>query len=262
MHTPAKRRQSIDDYVGRTAAPGNKAHEKRLGDGHGDSACSGPPSECYDAARADAVPYAIRPPLLSPAPVSGGMRWRRPYHDIFDLCLLDKGLTPHDPDRPMPTEPAPSAVEKAVGPRIVSVPPAEARVGSEYIYQARACDSYVDGFTWYLETRVAGMAVERHTGKLSWTPAAGGYVEIELCARSVHGPVARQHWTVCVRKATPICHFTANRRFQQALCHRTVRRTPPLLFSWRHAGRRNAAPGFRATAPPPVLSRVAVPLRL
>lgn len=207
------------------------------------------------------VTKAYRRPQLDPlAPVMGGGRWRTLSHQLLDLCRLDKGLTVSDPDAPIPTDPDAYENEAAAAPHIGSTPPTEARVGEECVYQARAFDSDTDGFTWYFEKSVPGMQVDRHTGEMRWTPTEGGSVEVVLCARSVFGAVARQAWTICVRKPAAR-KSTINRRFSEAARRKNLRKIQPIRFLW-HAGRRQGIVFHRALAPPAARPRAAMPLRV
>lgn len=197
--------------------------------------------------------------MIPQSPVSGGMRWRRPHHAYAGRC---RGLAFHDPELPErddAPQPEPGAI---TAPRIVSAPPAEARVGEEYVYHARAYDANVAGFTWYFETSPAGMAIDRHTGRLTWTPSEGGYREVAVCARSVYGAESKQAWTVRVRKAAHVRAVTPNPRFREAL-RRKFRRAPRRSGHVRRAANRKPVHiSTRATAPPAGRPRAVMPLRI
>ena len=193
--------------------------------------------------------------LEPPAPVMGGARWRRRFHDIADMCRSAGRFVF---GAPPPAEPEPGAV---LNPQIVSLPPPEARVGREYVYHARAQAANIDGFTWYFEESAPGMAVDRHTGRVTWLPSDGGYVEVVLCARSVYGASSRQGWTLCVRKAAPLRKCAPNPRYAAAALRKRLRRTRRLRFFWLGTRRRIGLPG-RAAAPPGAPQPVAVPLRI
>jgi hypothetical protein len=57
-------------------------------------------------------------------------------------------------------------------PRIVSIPPTEAGVGSAFLYSVEAVDREGDPLTYSLLAAPAGMTIVETTGELSWTPAA------------------------------------------------------------------------------------------
>lgn len=203
-------------------------------------------------------------------PAEGGLRWRTRQDDLFDLCRLDKGLVAYDPDDPYkPAAPEPDTHTpgpQAAGPWIASLPPPEGRAGEEYVYQARACDAATTGFTWYFEKSPAGMTVDRHSGMVTWTPEDGGYVEVVLCARSLYGAVARQSWTVCVRRAAVVRRPSPNPRFAACLRKRAAPGRPkpyhsPLRPVWRK-GTRTPDPCRRTTGPPADRHRRAMPLRI
>ena len=197
------------------------------------------------------------------APVAGGLRWRRRSHDVFDCCR-GKGFVIGDPDAPLETEPPQPEPGAVLAPQIVSAPPPEARAGEEYVYQARAFDGIADGFTWSVLTGPSEIVVDRHSGKLSWTPAAGGYVDIVLSARSLYGASAEQRWTVRVHKAAPVHRFAPNPRIREALRRKKIRVGPlPTRFHsvWR-APRKSPGAPCRPTGPPSLRLRAALPLRL
>lgn len=200
-----------------------------------------------------------RPELEPSGPVAGGIRWRSRYHDLLDLQRREMGVEKIDdpagekaPDRPEPA--------MAGAPHIGSTPTTEARVGGEYVYHARAFDGDTDGFTWYFEKSAPGMAVDRHTGMVTWTPSEGGFVEVVLCVRSLYGKTARQGWTICVRKAAAVHAPVLNKRFCQALRRNAARRAHPIRIVWREGRRREDA--NRQAAPPGAPRRVATPLRV
>ena len=134
----------------------------------------------------------------------------------------------------------------------------------EYVYQARAFDGIADGFTWSLAEGPPGMAIDRHSGKLAWTPAEGGYVDVVLSVRSVYGATASQRWTVCVRKAVAARPFTPNPRIRAALCRKHAR-TRPLPTRFHSVWRAPVKPPDvhrRPTGPPASRRRAAIPLRV
>ena len=204
-----------------------------------------------------------------PAPVVGGLRWRSRSHDIIALCR-GRGFVIADPDAPPEAEEQPSPEPgAALAPRLVSTPPPEARAGVEDIYQARAFDGIADGFTWSVAEGPPGMTIDRHSGKLSWTPMEGGYVDVSLCARSVYGAMTNQRWTVCVRKAVAARPFAPNPRIQAALRRKQARKNrirplPTRSHSvWRTPVKQPGTP-LRPTGagPPSTRLRAALPLRV
>ena len=218
---------------------------------------------------------SMRPDMEASAPVSGGMRWRSNYQDRLERYgrrpryIIDTPV--ESPEREF-REREPGAI---LAPGIAGTPPVEARAGELYVHQPRASDGIVDAFTWYFEKSPSGMTVDRHTGKVAWTPSEGGYAEVVLCARSLYGAVGRQSWSICVRKAAAVRVFKANARFLKALRRKAlgsgggarpglsrlhfIDGFHPLLFFFRHWH-----PGPALRAPPPLWwrSRAVVPLRL
>ncbi len=195
------------------------------------------------------------------APVMGGGRWRRPRHDIVDLCRRYGGVVLNPPSRSSRT--AHSEPGEVLDPLFVSTPPSEARVGGAYVYRARAHAAGIDGFTWYFEKRPPGMVVDRHTGAVVWTPAEGGYFEVVLCAASLYGAASRQSWTICVRKAVAVRRVAPNPRFAAASLRkrRGLRGAGLFRIFWGAEGRR-VDPQCRPAAPPGGRPAAAFSLRL
>lgn len=209
--------------------------------------------------------HTIPPPPAPPAPVTGGMRWRDPLQDLYDYVrVLERrsGKTPRI--EPSPSEPEePAEPVGPCGPHISTTPPEEAQVGAEYVYQPKALDGIANGFTWFLEEAPPGMSVDRHTGRVAWTPADGGHTEVVLGVRSQYGKFTRQRWHICVRKPPAVRRSVPNHRFRAALRRRGRAPLPAPRFSWRAASKQRPPPRFTpSTAPPETRRGAALPLRL
>ncbi len=133
------------------------------------------------------------------------------------------------------------------GPVISTTPPDSARVGEEYVYQPRAFDAVVSGFTWSLEADVPGVTIDRHDGTVRWTPDEGGYATINLVASSVYGAHSRQSWTVCVHKAVSIKPSVENSRYRLALDRKRLR-SPAAFRFWARPIIMWRVPGHAAAA--------------
>lgn len=109
------------------------------------------------------------------------------------------------------------------------------------------------------------MAVDRYTGKITWTPEDSGSAEVVLGARTVHGRVSRQSWTIRVRKAVAARTPRPNPRFASALRRkaraRRVACAPVFRLLWRAPPRR-AERASRIAASPGLPPGAALPLRL
>lgn len=217
-----------------------------------------------------------------PAPVTGGMRWRRQSygHEAFwadwirtrretaertgapfrepatfipprdEFAELRRPRKTPDKEQEEREEREETEEPPAYALYIISAaPPPEGRVGEEYTYDARAYDGNTNGFTWRLTACPPGMTVNRHTGRVRWTPDNGGWFEITLCARSLYGKEARQSWTVCIRKAAVIRTPKPAPRFLAALRRRRLTPRAPIPAPWRDC-RRQIAADRRATSPP------------
>ena len=196
------------------------------------------------------------------APVVGGLHWLTPYYGVIDLFWNSSKSPAHGSgDALEKLALSPSEPEAATAPHILSTPLLETMAREKYIYQPRAYDSNCTGFIWYLEKGPPHMRVDRHSGKLTWTPSKGGYAEITLCARSVYGGTARQSWRLCIRKAPVIHTPVINTRFTEALERKSAHVRLPVRVFWRKEGRRAGARSLPATAPPVERFRADIPLR-
>ena len=187
----------------------------------------------------------------APGPVMGGMRWGDGRPRLVDFCQRTGVVyRKYDTETTMP------APVTHVGPFFVTTPPEQARAGEEYVYQADARDANVNGFSWYLKQAPDGMVVERYTGRITWTPTESCRVDVELWARTHHGRVAKQAWTLSIGKAAPLRVCVPHPRFIEALRRKRLRNAcrPRPGFIAR-GGRRVAAsppPDVAASASNPV----------
>ncbi|MCC9645102.1 FG-GAP-like repeat-containing protein [Rhodopirellula sp. JC740] len=85
-------------------------------------------------------------------------------------------------------------------PRITSVPPTEAYVGSGFLYSVQSVDREGDPLTYSLLTAPAGMTIVENTGEISWTPAAGqvGTQDVVIQVSDGIGGAATQAFVVNV----------------------------------------------------------------
>lgn len=205
-------------------------------------------------------PHTMTEPV---APVVGGLHWRTPYFGVIDLFRKPRNASVcGSDDAPEKKAPSLSEPEATTAPHILSVPLRETSAREEYVYQPRAYDSNCTGFTWYLQKGPPHMRVDRSSGKLTWTPSKGGYVEIILCVRNVYGGTARQSWRLCIRKA-PVIHIPViNTRFTEALKRKSAHTPLPAPIFWRKEGRRTGPRSLPATAPPVERFRADIPLRM
>lgn len=199
----------------------------------------------------------------------GGMRWGSGDYSSEDYCRLIG--VPHRTFTAEETMPAPLV---HVGPRIVTTPPRAARAGTEYVYQAVARDAAVNGFTWSFKKSPPGMAIDRYTGKITWTPESCCRVDVEICAYTHHGHRALQAWTLSVAKAVRVRAFVPNPRFIEALRRKRLRaagqsqitaavRTQPYPPSRSHfiAVPRASGPAMEASPIPATTATTGPPFR-
>ena len=169
-----------------------------------------------------------------PGPVMGGMRWGDGRPRLVDFCQRTGVVY-----RKYKAEEILPAPVVHVGPSIVSVPSEEARAGVEYVYQARAIDSGVNGFTWsFVTPPPPGMEIDRYGGKMTWTPAESCRVQVEIRAYTHHGRQARQAWTINVGKAVAVRTVVPHPRFVEALRRKRLRvadrsRPGAAVAAWR-----------------------------
>ncbi len=91
-------------------------------------------------------------------------------------------------------------------PGIVSVPLTQAVVGEGYIYRVVATDiDRGDELTYSLATWPAGMAIDEHTGVITWLPdlGSGGFANVEIIARDLAGASVAQAFSIDVDVRVP-----------------------------------------------------------
>ena len=202
----------------------------------------------------------------TPAPVNGGMRWRAVYGGLADYNRRAPAPQEEAGDHARSGEEssAPAPVP-ARGPYFTFTPPAEARVGEEYVVQAKAFDPCIVGFNWFFRKDCCppGMTVDRYGGEIRWTPSEGGYFEVTLGCSTVHGNVAYLTWTICVRKAPAVRTSVPHPRFQSALRRKTALFRVPRRFCrvWRQP-RPDLNPASRPAAPPGAVRAVPYAMRV
>ena len=175
-----------------------------------------------------------------PGPVMGGMRWGDGRPRLVDFCQRTGVVY-----RKFKAEEILPAPVVHVGPTIVSVPSERARAGVEYVYQARAIDSGVNGFTWsFVTSPPPGMEIDRYDGKITWTPAESCRVQVEIRAYTHHGRQARQVWTINVGKAAVVRTVVPHPRFVEALRRKRLRAAGrrPLIPAWTNKRAERSTP--------------------
>ena len=154
-----------------------------------------------------------------PGPVMGGMRWGDGRPRLVDFCQRT-GIV----YRKYKAEEILPAPVVHVGPSIVTTAPEAARAGQEYVYQPRAIDSGVNGFTWsFVTPPPAGMEIDRYGGKITWTPAESCRVRVEIRAYTHHGRQTTQAWPISVGKAAVVRACVPHPRFVEALRRKRLR---------------------------------------
>jgi len=87
-----------------------------------------------------------------------------------------------------------------IPPRITSLPPANATVGEEIVYQVTAVDDDSGNITFSLTSSIEGMAIDPVTGRLNWTPRPfqTGDFPVALKASDGQGGYAEQKFIIIV----------------------------------------------------------------
>lgn len=85
-------------------------------------------------------------------------------------------------------------------PRIASVPPTEASVGTAFLYSVVAIDQEGDPLTYTLLTAPTGVSIEQTTGEIAWTPTSGqvGQQDIVIQVSDGIGGAATQAFAINV----------------------------------------------------------------
>jgi RHS repeat-associated protein len=90
-------------------------------------------------------------------------------------------------------------------PEFTSLPSTEGIPGVPYVYQATAQDRDHDRLTFALLSGPTGMAVDAHTGKVTWSPQTAdlGTQAVDLQVNDGRGATARQQFTISVIDPPP-----------------------------------------------------------
>ncbi|MBI5757883.1 MAG: putative Ig domain-containing protein, partial [Planctomycetales bacterium] len=86
-------------------------------------------------------------------------------------------------------------------PVITSTPGLTAQVGREYAYQTVATDPEGSVLRYFLTQAPAGMQIDRHSGRVSWTPSPGQNLApapVRIKVYDTHGGVTEQSFTLTV----------------------------------------------------------------
>ena len=92
---------------------------------------------------------------------------------------------------------APTITVNNVAPTIDTTPQNNASVGNQWVYAATATDPGDDTIAWSLVGQPSGMAVNA-SGRVTWTPAAGGTVQFNLRVTDSDGSFTEQQITLTV----------------------------------------------------------------
>jgi len=97
-----------------------------------------------------------------------------------------------------------------IPPRITSIPPANATVGIELVYNVTAVDDDGGNITFSISSPVEGMSIDLLGGRLKWTPRPGqtGDIPVTVKASDGQGGYAEQKFLVFVGEPPvikPIC---------------------------------------------------------
>lgn len=84
-------------------------------------------------------------------------------------------------------------------PMFTSKPVTNGTVGIAYVYESRAYDEDKDALSFRLASNIAGMTVERQTGRVDWIPAAAGNFSVILAVSDGRGGEAVQEFVVEMR---------------------------------------------------------------
>ncbi len=108
-------------------------------------------------------------------------------------------VTPSDNEGPGPVFASKELVIPNASPRFTTTPPSEFR-GETYAYQAAAEDPDGDRITYSLGQAPQGMAIDAHTGLVTWTigRSQGGAHVIEVIAQDADGGRDTQRYTLSV----------------------------------------------------------------
>ncbi|TWU41350.1 putative deoxyribonuclease RhsB [Novipirellula aureliae] len=139
---------------------------------------------------------------MSVHPSMGHVRWTPAGDQLGEHVVL---IQVSDPLGATATQEFTLNVSRFGGPpRIVSVPPTEANVGSSLLYTVVAIDREGDPLTFTLLTAPTGMTIVETTGEISWTPAVDqvGQQDVVIQVSDGVGGAATQAFAINVAAGT------------------------------------------------------------
>ncbi|QDV25744.1 putative Ig domain-containing protein [Aureliella helgolandensis] len=140
---------------------------------------------------------------MSIHPSLGTIRWTPEADQLGEHDVL---IEVSDPSGVTVTQEFTVKVSRFGGPpRISSVPPTEAGVGSAFLYSMEAMDREGDPLSYTLLTAPSGMSIVETTGELSWTPTADqlGQQDVVIQVSDGIGGAATQAFVIRVSDGVP-----------------------------------------------------------
>ncbi|QDV25752.1 FG-GAP-like repeat-containing protein [Aureliella helgolandensis] len=140
---------------------------------------------------------------MSVHPSLGTIRWTPEADQLGEHGVL---VQVSDPSGATDTQEFTVKVSRFGGPpRISSVPPTEAGVGSAFLYSMEAMDREGDPLSYTLLTAPSGMSIVETTGELSWTPTADqlGQQDVVIQVSDGIGGAATQAFVIRVSDGVP-----------------------------------------------------------
>ncbi len=89
-------------------------------------------------------------------------------------------------------------------PCVYSTPIVHATAGIPYVYDVNGTDPNGNLCAYALAESPAGMAIDVHTGRITWTPSAAGSAVVRVNVTDGAGGSAAQRWTIAVGELPPL----------------------------------------------------------
>jgi hypothetical protein len=151
----------------------------------------------------DVLHYSLpkAPPGLTIDSLTGRIRWMPADRGYFEVNVevSDGDLTAHQ---------IYYLIVGNIAPRITSMPLLTAMTGVLYVYNVTAEDANNDTLTFSLNSKIIGMEMEATSGRITWTPSAGGSVDVSV--RVSDGKLRdEQNFTIIVTQANRAPRFVS-----------------------------------------------------
>ncbi len=144
---------------------------------------------------------AQSPAGMSIEPLTGRLRWNPKLGQLGQTTVIVEAIDGQGAATSQTFTLTISALNSP--PSIVSIPPTQAAIGQNYVYDVNAIDGNGDVLTYALSQSPAGMIIDPITGLITWTPQAGqeGLQSVTVFVSDGAGGQAVQQFKIGVQAA-------------------------------------------------------------